>query len=163
MFRPGGCTALPAPGIPVALARSPPSTGGAYMGAPNAVGRALPRRRNGTRTSFRCARPSCAPSSVLSRRCVAHVTTLLNFCLNFFFLFFILQKKGPRLRAVGFSPGGRESNPHMLYLLRRAQCSAVELPPDAWEAPEEGAMRTVRALPKFAAGALAVRSQDAHR
>ena len=56
-----------------------------------------------------------------------------------------------------------ESNPHMLYLLRRAQCSAVELPPDAWEAPEEGAMRTVRALPKFAAGALAVRSQDAHR
>lgn len=133
------------------------------MGAPNAVGRALPRRRNGARTSLRRVRPSCAPSSVLSRRCVAHVTTLLNFCLNFFFLFFILQKKGPRLRAVGFSPGGRESNPHMLYLLRRAQCPAVELPPDAWEAPEEGAMRAVRALPKFAAGALAVRSQDARR
>lgn len=99
-FRPGGCTALPAPGIPVALARSPPSTGGAYMGAPNAVGRALPRRRNGTRTSLRRVRPSCAPPSVLSRRCVAHVTTLLNSCLNFFFLFLSYKKKGPRLRAV---------------------------------------------------------------
>lgn len=132
------------------------------MGAPNAVGRALPRRRNGTRTSLRRVRPSCAPPSVLSRRCVAHVTTLLNSCLNFFFLFY-LTKERPAIAGRGFSPGGRESNPHMLYLLWRAQCSAVELPPDAWEAPEEGAMRTVRALPKFAAGALAVRSQDAHR
>ena len=88
----------------------------------------------------------------------------LTFVLTFSFFFLSYKKKkGPRLRAVGFSPGGRESNPHMLYLLRRAQCSAVELPPDAREAPEEGAMRTVRALPKFAAGALAVRSQDARR
>lgn len=87
----------------------------------------------------------------------------LTLVLTFSFFFLSYKKKGPRLRAVGFSPGGRESNPHMLYLLWRAQCSAVELPPDAWEAPEEGAMRTVRALPKFAAGALAVRSQDAHR
>ena len=105
MFRPGGRTALPAPGIPVALARSPPSAGGACMGAPNAVGRALPRRRNGTRTSFRRARPSCAPPSVLSRRCVAHVTTLLNFCLNFFFLFLSYKRKA---RDCGPSASVRE-------------------------------------------------------
>ena len=86
----------------------------------------------------------------------------LTLVLTFSF-FFYLTKERPAIAGRGFSPGGRESNPHMLYLLWRAQCSAVELPPDAWEAPEEGAMRTVRALPKFAAGALAVRSQDAHR
>lgn len=76
------------------------------MGAPNAVGRALPRRRNGTRTSFRCARPSCAPPSVLSRRCVAHVTTLLNSCLNFFLSFFYLTKR--KARDCGPSASVRE-------------------------------------------------------
>lgn len=76
------------------------------MGAPNAVGRALPRRRDGTRTSFRRVRPSCAPPSVLSRRCVAHVTTLLNSCLNFFLSFFYLTKR--KARDCGPSASVRE-------------------------------------------------------